>query len=77
MLTKCRLQSPASNPSAHLQVWRCLCGKRTALHGFFVGMQAPLPNLWNWFGQSISYLVLAVVVRKLLAAQAYKQSELS
>ena len=45
--------------------------------GSFVGMQAPLPNSWNWFGQSICYSVLAVVVGKMLAAQAYEQSELS
>ena len=44
---------------------------------FFVGMLAPLPNSWNWFGQSISYLVFAVVVGKMLVAQAYKQIELS
>ena len=50
-------------------------GERTILHGFFVGMQAPLPNSWNWFGQSISYLVLAVVVGKMLGAQAFEQSD--
>ena len=52
-------------------------GERTALHGFCVGMQTPLPNSWNWFGQSISYLVFTVVVGKMLAAQAFKQIELS
>ena len=38
-------------------------------------MLAPLPNSWNSFGQSISYLVLAVVVGKMLAAQAHRQNE--
>ena len=52
-------------------------GDRTALHGFFVGMQAPLPNSRNSFRQSISYLVLTVVVGKMLAARAHEQNELS
>ena len=57
----------------HIYKYGNVCvGERAALHGFFVGMQAPLPNSWNWFGQTISYLVLAVVVGKMLAAQAYK-----
>ena len=50
-------------------------GERTALHGFFVGMQTPLP--WNSFGQSISYSAFAVVVGKMLAPRAHKQNELS
>ena len=31
---------------------------------FFVGIKAPLPNSWNCFAQTISYLVLAVVVAR-------------
>ena len=54
-------------------------GARTALHGFFVGMQAPLPNSRGARSDraSPSHLVFAVVVGKMLAAQAHKQNELS
>ena len=72
MLTKMSsAASPDNQPvGMEMSVWV----KEQLCMGFFPG---PLPNLWTWFGQSISSLVLVVVVGKMLAARPYKQSELS
>ena len=52
-------------------------GERTALHGFFRGHASTFAEFLKLVRTGHLLLVLAVVIGKMLAAQAYKQSELS